>query len=96
MFVGLTFMVGGHMACGVIGDDLMVRMAGERAAAALDEDHVRPMDFTGRPMRGYVFVSAAGCATDATLKHWVSASLELVATLPAKKPKKRKPPRSRN
>jgi len=49
MFGGLAFMVAGHMAVGIVGAELMVRLGQERAAAALAEEHVRPMDFTGRP-----------------------------------------------
>lgn len=52
MFGGLTFMVGGHMCCGVTGDDLMVRLEPAAAEAALAEPGVRPMDFTGRPLKG--------------------------------------------
>ena len=52
MFGGLAFMVDGHMACGIAGDDLMLRLGAEGAEAALQKPHVRPMDFTGRPMKG--------------------------------------------
>jgi hypothetical protein len=60
MFGGLAFMIGGHMACGVTGERLMLRVGEEGAARALAEPHVRPMDFTGKPMRGMVFVEPAG------------------------------------
>jgi TfoX/Sxy family transcriptional regulator of competence genes len=49
MFGGLTFMLGGHMACGVVKDTLMVRLGPEGAGRALDRPHVRPVDVTGRP-----------------------------------------------
>jgi hypothetical protein len=52
MFGGLAFMVNGHMCCGIIRDDLMLRLGADQAGQALKEPHVRPMDFTGRPLRG--------------------------------------------
>jgi TfoX/Sxy family transcriptional regulator of competence genes len=52
MFGGIAFMVGGHMACGVIGQDLMLRLGPEATQRALREPNVRPMDFTGRPSGG--------------------------------------------
>jgi TfoX N-terminal domain len=60
MFGGLAFMLDGHMFCGVIEDDLMVRIGVEEAESALAQPHTRPMDFTGRPLKGYVFVAPAG------------------------------------
>ena len=62
MFGGITFMVAGRMACGVIHDDLMVKVGTEGHADALAEPHTRPMDFTGRPMRGMVYVDPVGTA----------------------------------
>jgi hypothetical protein len=57
---GLAFMLGGHMFCGVVTDTLMVRLGPDGAESALDRPHVRPMDFTGQPMKGLVFVDPAG------------------------------------
>src|SRR6185437_2435554 len=56
MFGGLAFMLGGHMFCGVVKDALMARLGPETAGRALGRPHVRPMDFTGRPMKGMVFI----------------------------------------
>ena len=56
MFRGLAFL-GGKMACGIVGDELMLRLGKHRADDALDKPHVRPMDFTGRPMRKMVYVA---------------------------------------
>lgn len=64
MFGGLAFMLGGHMFCGVVKDSLMVRLGPGAADRALDQLHVRPMDFTGRPMKGMVFVDPAGLHGD--------------------------------
>jgi TfoX/Sxy family transcriptional regulator of competence genes len=84
MFGGLAFMLGGHMFCGVVKDALMVRLGPERSDQALDEPHVRPMDFTGRPMKGMVFVELAGLRGEA-LGKWVREAAEFARGLPAKK-----------
>ncbi len=83
MFGGIAFMLGGHVACGVIGDELLVRLGpdGERALA---EPHTRPMDFTGRPMKTSIFVTAEGTAADADLAGWVEAGAAYAESLPPK------------
>ncbi len=75
MFGGIAFMVAGHMACGVIHDDLMVRVGEEGHDAALAAPHTRVMDFTHRPMRGMVYVSPAGVESDAELAQWVGRAV---------------------
>jgi len=81
MFGGVVFVLGGKMFVGVTGTDLMVRVGPDAHAAALAKPHVRPMDFTGRPMTGYVYVGAAGTRTDAAVAAWVEKALRFVATL---------------
>jgi hypothetical protein len=73
MFGGLCFLVEGRMCCGVVGQDLMARVAAAAHDAALRERHVRPMDFTGRPLRGFVYVSPAGVRTPAALRKWIAS-----------------------
>ena len=84
MFGGLAFMVAGHMAVGIVGTELMVRLGEEEADAAVDEEHVRPMDFTGRPMRTMVYVAAEGIADRAALEGWVRRGVSLAESLPPK------------
>ncbi len=84
MFGGIAFLVGGHMVCGVVGDDLMLRLGADAADVALGEPHVRPMDFTGRPMSTMVFVEPAGIESDAALADWIERAMTYVQTLPAK------------
>lgn len=84
MFGGIAWMVDGNMACGVSGDDLMVRLDREDAESALAEPHVGPMDMTGRPMLGFVLVACDGIATDAELARWVEAGADFAASLPPK------------
>jgi len=83
MFGGLAFMVGGNMACGIVADDLMVRVGPEAYAECLLRPHARPMDFTGRTMKGMLFVGAAGLAGD-DLGEWVGLGLEYAGSLPPK------------
>jgi TfoX/Sxy family transcriptional regulator of competence genes len=84
MFGGLSFMVNGHMCCGIIRDELVLRLGVVRAQRALGEPHVRPMDFTGRPLKGFVFVSPRVIRTEAMLRHWVQLACDFVETLPPK------------
>jgi TfoX/Sxy family transcriptional regulator of competence genes len=84
MFGGLAFLVGGHMACGIVGSDLMLRLGEAGADAALERAHVRPMDFTGRPMRTMVYVAADGIVADSALKRWVERAVEYARELSPK------------
>ncbi len=84
MFGGLCFMVGGNMAVGVTGSDLMVRPGPDNFEAALALPHARPMDFTGRPMKGFVYVESSGIATDPALAEWVERGAGFARSLPAK------------
>lgn len=91
MFGGLSFLLEGKMLCGVVDHDLMVRV-GPGYEASLALPHVRPMDFTGRPLAGFVYVAASGVRTDAAVASWVERARQFVGPLPAKA---RKPARSR-
>ena len=82
MFGGLTFMLGSSMCCGVVKDDLMVRVGPEGYEAALADPGARPMDFTGRPMRGMVYVGSDGHRTDADLGRWVGRGADFAGSLP--------------
>ena len=89
MFGGIAFLLDGKMFCGVSNDDLMVRVGPEQHEAALARAHVRPMDFTGRPMTGYVFVGPAGSRTAKDVKRWTDQATAFVATLESKGKKRR-------
>ena len=84
MFGGLAFMLNGHMTVGLSNDDLMVRVGAEKHEEALAQPHARKMDFTGRPMKGYVFVDAEGYAEDEGLEAWVERGVNYTLTLPPK------------
>ena len=84
MFGGLTFMLRGNMACGVENDRLMVRVGPEAYDDALGRPHAQMMNFTGRPMKGFVFVEPAGLKSDKDLKAWVQRGVDFAMSLPAK------------
>lgn len=84
MFGGVAFLLGGRMFVGIVKDDLMVRVGPERYQEALQGAHVRPMDFTGKPMLGYVYVAPEGVEEEAQLVKWVRLGKLFVATLPEK------------
>lgn len=89
MFGGIAFLVNGNMCIGLWKDLLVIRLSKEEGAAALKEPHVRIMDLTGRPMRGWIFVEPAGFKADKDLAHWVERAYSFASSLPAKikKPK---------
>jgi TfoX/Sxy family transcriptional regulator of competence genes len=82
MFGGLAFLLRGNMCVGVVADELMVRVGPDAHQAALAEPHARPMDFTGRPMKGFVYVAAEGFESDADLRDWVERGTRFARSLP--------------
>jgi hypothetical protein len=72
MFGGIAFLLHGRMCCGVLGDELVVRVPEDEFPAMLRQRHVRPMDFTGRPLKGFVYVSPSGFRTAAALRGWLA------------------------
>jgi len=90
MFGGLSFLLDGKMCCGILREDLVVRVGREREAAALRDPHARAMDFTGRPMPGMVYVSPAGCRSEAALRKWVQRGVDFAASVPPKPRRARK------
>ena len=85
MFGGIAFLSRGYMFVGVAGDKLMARVGPEYYEKALARKHVREMDFTGKPMKGYVFVDPAGYKSKSNLQDWVMRCYSFVQTLPPKK-----------
>ncbi|NJD08801.1 MAG: TfoX/Sxy family protein [Methylococcaceae bacterium] len=84
MFGGIAFLREGHMFVGVSGTSLMARVGKDNYADALRQEYVREMDFTGKPMSGYVFVDSPGTATDDQLHFWLRRCQNFLATLPPK------------
>ena len=92
MFGGWCLLVDGKMSVGIVKDELMVRLAPAVAEAMLEQPHVRPMDFTGRPLKGFLYVEPAGIASESALREWVAMAVDFAASLPAKKPGKKRAP----
>jgi len=90
MFGGVAFLRNGLMFVGVSGNTLMARVGKANYEDSLARKHVRVMDFTGKPMAGYVFVDAEGTNTNDELAFWVNRSASFVATLPPKDAKAHK------
>ena len=84
MFGGLCFLIYGNMCCGVLKNELVLRLDPELARETLGGPHTRPMDFTGRPMKGFVFIEGAGLRTDRQLRDLVSMALSFAQSLPRK------------
>ncbi len=76
MFGGVAFLYQGKMTVGAINDDLMVRIISEKIEAELEKDFVRPMDFTGKPMKEFAFVSEDGFQSEEQLQYWIELGLE--------------------
>ena len=84
MFGGLSFMVQGNFCCGVVKKEVCVRVGADAYEDALAQPHAREMDFTGKPMRGWVFVGSEAIEGDAPLNNWVDKGLRYALSLPAK------------
>ena len=84
MFGGVSFMVQGNFTCGVVKNDLCVRVGKDRFDEALALPDARPMDFTGKPMAGWVFVGPGGTADEVRLQEWVERGPAYALSLPPK------------
>ena len=84
MFGGVAFLLGGKMFCGVEKENLVVRVGPEKYDEFLSKRHVRPMDFTGRSLRGFIYVSPRGLRSGKSLKSWVEKGLAFAGSLTPK------------
>ena len=84
IFGGLGIMVNGNMACGILGYNLMVRVGPDAHDGCVDLPHAGPMDFTGRPMKGFLYVFPEGLATNRELRAWVKRGVAFARSLPKK------------
>ena len=84
MFGGVCFMINGNMCVGPWKGSLIVRLPKDEHDATQSEPHVKPMDITGKPMRGWARVEPAGIATDEDLKAWIIRGIKFAKSLPAK------------
>lgn len=84
MFGGICFLLGGNMVCGVLGDDLIIRVSAAQHATALAQTCARVFDFSGKPMAGWVMVAPVGYASAEDLARWVKLAVAFAGSLPAK------------
>jgi TfoX/Sxy family transcriptional regulator of competence genes len=84
MFGGIAFLVRGNMAVGVVKEDLMVRVGPEEYEDSVTLPHARPMNFTGRPLKGFLYVAQEGVDHDADLRRWIERGVVFAISLPAK------------
>ena len=88
MFGGLAFMARGHMCCGLVQGRLMVRVDPQAYDRLLQEPYVQAIDFTGRPLRGFLYVEAGGIASVPALRRWIGRALAFAESLPQKAQRK--------
>lgn len=81
MFGGMAFLLNGNLCFGVIKEDLLVRVGPERHGEVVKLAHARPMDFSGRPMKGFIYVDSEGWSKDATLKKWLDMGADYASSL---------------
>lgn len=91
MFGGVAFMVNEKMCVGVLNDDLMVRIHPDLHEALVEKDGARAMDFTGKPMRGYLYVEEPAIKDKRNLEFWIKKALEFNIIAKKSKTKKKKP-----
>ena len=87
MFGGLCFMISNHMCCGIVKDTLMLRVGPDNYETCLARKHASEMDFTGRTMKGMVYIAPEGFDSDKDLDEWLNTGTFFVESLPPKKPK---------
>lgn len=86
MFGGLGFLLNGNMCCGVINNNMVARIGPEQYPDALKIRHARIMDFTGKPLKGFVYVEPPGIEADEDLDAWLTRCRNFVIALPPKHP----------
>jgi len=84
MFGGLAYMIDGNMACGIVGSELMVRVGPDAYEECLAQEHAREMDFTGRALKGMIYVGEDGLTEDGDLAAWVARGVAFAGSLPPK------------
>lgn len=83
-FGGLAFMLNGHVCIVVVGHELAVRVGARQYPKCLRLPHARPMDFTGKPLTGFLYVDEKGFESDADLLAWIERGVTFVSGLPPK------------
>jgi TfoX/Sxy family transcriptional regulator of competence genes len=86
MFGGLCMMVSGNMCCGIVDETLMARVGPDQYFQCLELPSAREMDFTGKPLKGMIYVDPEGISEDDDLQGWVNRCMSFMKLLPPKQP----------
>jgi TfoX/Sxy family transcriptional regulator of competence genes len=89
MMGGLAFLYNGKMCVGIIKDEMMCRIDPELYEECLEKTGCREMDFTGRPMKGWIMVDDSGMRTQKNFQYWIDLALEFNKKAKASKKKKK-------
>jgi TfoX/Sxy family transcriptional regulator of competence genes len=84
MFGGVGFLLNGNMACGIMGDELIVRVGADRYQEALSKPFAHTFSKTGKPMTGWITVSASGYKSESIFQEWIRWGVDCASSLPAK------------
>jgi hypothetical protein len=84
MFGGTAFLLNGNICCGAWKEFLILRLGPDAARQVLSEEHARPYDITGRPMRGWAMIEPAGWQNGAAVRRWIDWAEEFTSALPPK------------
>lgn len=87
MFGGLCYLLSEHMCCAIIDDKLMLRVGPKNYAACLAKPYAKEMDFTGKPIKTMVYITANGFESDTDLFDWLTISVDFIDALPPKRSK---------
>jgi hypothetical protein len=86
MFGGLTFLLNGNMCCGILENDLVLRVGPGKAGGYLQQPHVQPMDITGKPLDWMIRISPQGYASRTIFEQWLQGAVDYASSLPPKQP----------
>jgi TfoX/Sxy family transcriptional regulator of competence genes len=84
MFGGICFLLFGNMVCGIVRDDLILRVGAERYEEEMKQPHTRKFDLTGKALRGWIMVLSRALDSDEDLSDWIQKAVKFVRTLPPK------------
>ena len=86
MFGGVGYILNGNMACGILGEDMIVRVRVDEYETLLKRTHVKIFTMKGgpKPMKGWLMVEPEGCKTRKQLSAWIKKGVEFTLTLPPK------------
>ncbi|HEY5549687.1 MAG TPA: TfoX/Sxy family protein [Candidatus Saccharimonadales bacterium] len=85
MFGGLSYLVNGNMSVGIVKNEMIIRTSPEKEVKMLEKAGIRPMDFTGRPIKGWLSAAPEAFDTDNKLEELIDCGITFAQSLPPKK-----------